>query len=262
MLENRRKAYKAVKAATVAICLHQPDGRLIPFGSGINVDPKGVVVTCKHVIEGAQVLRDSEVHRPKLPRTSQGVKSGIVLMHDIVAVFSLFRNEVLEIGIGRFEVIHGPHDSDLAVGRLRPDTALPAVKLGNSDDVFEGQLVFTCGFPLGADLQIDEPVGALFHRGIVSGIRPHYLAQRRHQLLLDISINPGNSGGPLCSEDNGELIGIINARIQDAGLPTGIGCAVPANLIRPLVERVSMIGDDQLEGMRSGIWPFDKPSKT
>lgn len=265
MKGNRKKIYEQVKAATVAICLHSPEGRLIPFGSGINVDPSGVVVTCKHVIEGAQVERNSEGNAPKLPRSEHGVQSNTIVMHDIVAVFSLFDNGKLELGIARFEVIHGPHDSDLATGRLRPDAPLAAVKLGDSDEVFEGQFVFTCGFPLGSDLQPKNPVGALFHRGIVSGVRPHYLEKPRLEFLLDMSINPGNSGGPLCSEDSGEVIGVINASVHNEGLPTGIGCAVPANLIKPLVDRVSALTDQQLEEMSKGMWPSDvtkKPNST
>lgn len=257
MNENRRKIYEQIKAATVAICLHSPEGRLIPFGSGINVDPSGAVVTCKHVIEDAQVQRDPEGSAPKFTRSKQGVESNTILMRDIVAVFSLFDKGKLELGIARFEVIHGPHDSDLAIGRLRPDTPLPAVKLGNSDEVFEGQFVFTCGFPLGSDLQPNDPVSALFHRGIISGVRPHYLERPCREFLLDMSINPGNSGGPLCSEDRGEVIGIINARVHDEGLPTGIGCAVPANLIKPFVDRVSALTGQQLEEMSKGMWPSD-----
>ena len=110
MKEDRREIYEQVKAATVAICLHSPEGSLIPFGSGINVNPSGAVVTCKHVIEDAQVQRDHEGGAPKFTRSEQGVQSNTILMHDIVAVFSLFNNGKLELGIARFEVIHGPHD--------------------------------------------------------------------------------------------------------------------------------------------------------
>ncbi|MCH8040149.1 MAG: trypsin-like peptidase domain-containing protein [Nitrospinae bacterium] len=252
MTEKRQVIYEQVKAATVAICLHYPDDRLIPFGSGFNVDPRGVVVTCKHVIEAAQVKRDAEGAAPTFPRSTHGVHSDLLQMHDIVAVFSLLDNGKVKLGIARFEVIHGSHNADLAVCRLRPDTPLPAAQLGNSDEVFEGQFVFTCGFPLGQDLQPKYPVGALFHRGIVAGVRPHYLVQPRREFLLDMSINPGNSGGPLCAEDNGQVVGVINARVPDKGLPTGIGCAVPANLAKPLVDTVSVLTDQQLEEMRKG----------
>jgi S1-C subfamily serine protease len=252
MPAKRQEVYEKVKAATVAICIRCPDGRLVPFGSGVNVDPRGVVVTCKHVIERAQVERDTRGKVPKFSRSAEGVQTGSLIMWDIVAVFSL----QFELGIASFDFIYGPQDSDLAVVRLRPDAPLPALQLGNSDEVFEGQAVFTCGFPLGSDLQPGQPVGALFHRGIVAGIRPHYLVQPRRKFLLDMSINPGNSGGPLCTEDNGHVVGIINAAIvAHEILPTGIGCAVPANLAKPHVDAVSSLTDQQLEEIREGGWP-------
>jgi S1-C subfamily serine protease len=260
MKDDRKIVYEKAKAATVAICLQFPDGRLLPFGSGVNVDQRGIIVTCKHVIEDAQIKRDSEGNAPKFPRSEQGVQSSVMPMYDIVTVFSHFNNDKIELGIARFEVLHGPHDSDLAVGLLRPDTPLPAAQIDDSDAVYEGQFAFTCGFPLGPDLQPNAPIGALFHRGIISGIRPHYLVQPRLQFLLDMSINPGNSGGPLFSEDSGKIIGIINARIQDNGIPTGIGCAIPANLVLPLVDRVSSLTDQQIEDMNKGIWPAPERS--
>lgn len=256
MSSDRKEVYLNAKGATVAICILCPDGLLVPFGSGVNVDPKGVIVTCKHVIEGAQVRRDIDGNVPLFPRTEQGVQAGLLIMRDIVAVFSLPVNDALELGIGRLEFVYGPHKSDLAIVRLSPEAPLlPAVQLGNSDKVFEGQHVFTCGFPLGSFLQPREPVGALFHRGIVAGIRPHYLVKPRREFLIDMSINSGNSGGPLCSEDDGQVIGIVNAKVASEGLPTGIGCAVPINLAKPFVDEVSSLTDQELEDIRSGKRP-------
>lgn len=254
MEAKRNEIYVKVKAATVAICFRFPDGRLVPFGSGVNVDPRGVIVTCKHVVEGAQVDTDDKgkVLVPSFPRAAQGVQAGVLIMRDMVAVFSLLIQDKLELGIASFDFIYGPHDSDLAVVRLRPDAPLPALQLGNSDEVFEGQVVFTCGFPFGSGLQPRQPVGALFHRGIVAGIRPHYLVKPRREFLLDMSINPGNSGGPLCNEDNGHVVGIVNATVAPEGLPTGIGCAVPSSLAKPFVDTVSSLTDQELEEIRNG----------
>lgn len=255
MSANRNEVYLKVKAATVAICFRCPDGRLDPVGSGVNVDPRGVVVTCKHVIEEAQVKRDDKGERPSFPRSEHGVQAGLLIMRDMVAVFSLLDQGKLELGIADFEFSYGPHNSDIAVIRLRPDAPLPALQLANSDEVYEGQVVFTCGFPFGSGLQPKQPVGALFHRGIVAGIRPHYLVKPRRQFLLDMSINPGNSGGPLCDEDNGNVVGIVNARIAPEGLPTGIGCAVPASLAKPFVDEVSSLTVQELEDIRNGGVP-------
>lgn len=258
MIRNQKEIYELVKLATVAICRIYPGGRVIPFGSGINVDPSGVVVTCKHVIEAAQVQLNPDGSAPQFQPSEEGVKSDTVKMYDIAAVFSFIDNHKLELGIARFEIIHGPHSSDLAVCRLRGEAPLPAAKLGNSDEVFEGQSIFTCGFPLGSDLQPEFPVGALFNRGVIAGIRPHYSVTPRKEFLLDISINAGNSGGPLCSDKTGEIIGVINAQVLRKNIPTGIGCAVPSRLVEPLISTVLAITDEQLKEMDLGKWPLDR----
>ena len=260
MTNKKRQVYDEVRAATVAVCLLNSTGRLVPFGSGINIDPAGIIVTCKHVIEGALVKFDGQPKESTLPRVDNGWRHSMMLpMRDMVAVFSLVEAGKLEMGIARFEIVHGLHELDIAVGRLKPEGQLPAVPLADSDEVYEGQLVFTCGFPLGPDLQPKNPVGALFHRGIIAGIRPHYLIQPRREFLLDMSINPGNSGGPLCAEDNGQVLGVVNALIQDGRSRTGIGCAVPANLVKSLVQTVSALTEQQIEEMGTGKWPSNMP---
>lgn len=249
-------------SATVAICFYTADEKLIPFGSGINVDPSGIIVTCKHVIEGALVDLESKKEVLSLPRPEKGRELSLLPMQDIVAVFSFFQNGSLEIGIARFEILHGLHDYDLAVGRLKPDTELPYLEMGDSDDIYECELVFTCGFPLGPDLQPRHPVGALFHRGIVSGIRPHAFLKPRYEFLLDMSVNPGNSGGPLCTEETGKVVGIVNALIQnDSVYNTGIGCAIPINIAQPLVKKIASLSSEHIEGIAKGIWPSNLNKK-
>lgn len=260
--DSRRKKYRNTKSATVAICLHTQDERLIPFGSGVNVDPAGIIVTCKHVIEAAQATRDESGRPPKLPRASQGVESGTLPFLDVVAVFTFEEQGLLEHGVARFKIVHGRHDLDIAVGRLKSDSPLPFVKLGDSDKLDEGDFVFTCGFPLGPTLQPTTPSGSLFCRGIVSGIRPHHLLIPRKKIIVDMNINQGNSGGPLCSEDSGLVIGIVNARMDYEGLPTGIGMAVPSNLVRPLVETVIQLSPEEVEGIAQGKWPIRAPGDT
>lgn len=240
----------------MAICFFTADEKLVPFGSGINVDPSGIIVTCKHVIEGALVNLEAKKELPTLPRPEKGQELSLLPMQDIVAVFSFYENGSLEIGIARFEILHGLHDYDLAVGRLKPNKGLPSLEMGDSDDIYECELVFTCGFPLGPALQPRHPVGALFHRGIVSGIRPHAFLKPRYEFLLDMSVNPGNSGGPLCAEESGEVVGIVNALIQNnRGQNTGIGCAIPINIAKQLVKNIASLSSEQIEGISKGIWP-------
>ena len=201
-------------------------------------------------------MRDESGRPPKLPRASHGVEYGTLPFFDVVAVFTLEKEGQLEHGIARFEFVHGRHELDIAVGRLKPDALLPFVKLGDSDKLEEGDFVFTCGFPLGPDLQPITPSGSLFYRGIVSGIRPHHLVKPRKQIILDMSINKGNSGGPLCSEESGIVVGIVDARMDYEGLPTGIGMAVPSNLVKPLIETVIQLSPDEIQGISQGKWPI------
>jgi S1-C subfamily serine protease len=250
----KQEIYDKIKSATVAVCIRFPNGELKPFGSGINVDPRGLIITCKHVIEGAQFSLYSKGTTPPFPKPSHGMQTGQIHMADLVFVFSLIVNGEVELGIARPFCMTGPQDFDLAAVLLKPDEAMPAVELGNSDDVFEGQSGFTCGFPLGENLQPGAPTGPLFHRGIISGIRPHYLIKPRDRFFLDMSINPGASGSPLCEESSGLVVGIVNARVGTD--QTGIGLAVPINLIKPFADDLLQMSIEDLEKRREN-WQLE-----
>lgn len=62
-----------------------------------------------------------------------------------------------------------------------------------------------------------------------------------------MTVNPGNSGGPLCRQRTAELVGVVNEQVidQDA-VPTGIGCAVALNIVKPVVERMTAMSADEL----------------
>jgi S1-C subfamily serine protease len=110
---------------------------------------------------------------------------------------------------------------DLAILRI-DGPPLPALELGSSDAVREGQEIAFTGFPIGAVLGL-YPVT---HRGIVSaitpiavpqpsvaGLDPRQLAALRNPypvFQLDATAYPGNSGSPVFELTHGEVIGIIN----------------------------------------------------
>lgn len=258
--KSRIDHYRSAKSATVAICIQADNNRLTPFGSGVNVDPSGIIVTCMHVVEAAQATRDKSGKPPKLPKASKGVEYRALPFLDMVTVFTFEKEDNIEHGIARFVTLHGRHDLDIAVGTLKPDAPLPFLNLADSDELDEGEVVFTCGFPLGPDLQPSTPIGSLFYRGIVSGIRPHHLIKPRKQIILDMSVNKGNSGGPLCSEDKEGVVGIVDARMDYEGLPTGIGMAVPCNLVKPLIDTIVKLSPEDLEGISQGKWPLQAPT--
>jgi S1-C subfamily serine protease len=135
-------------------------------------------------------------------------------------------------------------------------TRLPALELGDSDTVREGQDIAFTGFPLGMALGL-YPVT---HRGTVSAITPAAPPSARANQLnaakikrlrngfdafqLDATAYPGNSGSPVFELGSGRVIGVINSVViketREAALaqPSGITYAIPARYIKPLLDGV------------------------
>lgn len=144
-------------------------------------------------------------------------------------------------------------EHDLALLRI-DGPPLPALPLGDSERVREGQAIAFSGFPLGGALGF-APVT---HRGIISSITPVALPQGNAQQLRDAAIRrlrsgafpifqldatayPGNSGGPLFDPATGEVLGIVSMAFikstREAALekPSGISYAIPARHLADLV---------------------------
>lgn len=144
---------------------------------------------------------------------------------------------------------------DLALLRFSGEPA-PALTLGDSDAVKEGQSVAFTGFPIGGALGF-SPVT---HRGMISSITPIVLPAANDQRLsarsirsvrdgafdifqLDGTAYPGNSGGPVFDPDSGAVIAVINmvfvrgSRETALSQPSGITYAIPAKYIGPLLQR-------------------------
>jgi S1-C subfamily serine protease len=148
-------------------------------------------------------------------------------------------------------------EHDLALLRIT-GPALPALTLGASDTVREGQAVAFSGFPIGGALGF-SPVT---HRGIISSITPIAIPIGNAIQLKDKSIRslrsgafpifqldgtayPGNSGGPLFDPDSGEVLGVINMvfvkSTKESVLekPSGISYAIPSTHLFGLLKRAS-----------------------
>src|SRR2546426_1642604 len=163
------------------------------LGSGVLVDPKGYIVTNRHVVEKADRIR------VKLQDDPPGV------LHDA-------------------KVIGTDQETDLAVIKINVDRALPTAKLGNSDSMQVGDWVLAVGSPFG----LQETVTA----GIVSAKGRCIVPNRQFQsfIMPYAAINPGNSGGPLVNM-SGEVIGINTAILTDTNAYAGVGFALPSNTV-------------------------------
>lgn len=196
------KVSKSVVNIASVRMLHDQLFRVFPVegvGSGVIIDEKGYILTNNHVIDDAERL--------KVTLTDGRVLKGRVAGSDEV--------------------------TDLAVLKVESDQPLPAVQLGNSDDLKAGQIVLAIGNPFGLT------GGPAVTAGIVSSLNRSI--QTRNGVLeliqTDAAINPGNSGGPLVNT-KGEVIAINTANMPYA---QGIGFAVPANtaksILRELIEK-------------------------
>jgi serine protease Do len=171
------------------------------LGSGVIVDPKGYILTNRHVIEKADRIR---VKLQDDPSGSVG--------HDA-------------------KVIGSDQETDLAVIKIDVDKQLPVAKLGNSDSMQVGDWVLAIGSPFG----LQETVTA----GIVSAKGRDIVPNRQFQSFIqtDAAINPGNSGGPLVNMA-GEVIGINTAILTDTNAYAGVGFAMPSLTIRDVYNQL------------------------
>jgi Do/DeqQ family serine protease len=119
--------------------------------------------------------------------------------------------------------------SDLAVLKIEAGGPLPVLPIETRDDVQVGDLVLAIGDPFG--------VGQTVTNGIVSGLARTEVGASDFGVYIqtDAAINPGNSGGPLVDMD-GNLIGVNTFIVSRSGSSSGVGFAIPAALVRRVVE--------------------------
>ena len=123
-------------------------------------------------------------------------------------------------------------DPKTDVALLKIDgTDLPVVPLGNSDRARVGDIVLAIGNPFG--------IGQTVTMGIISATgRSHVgIVDYENFIQTDAAINPGNSGGALV-DIAGNLVGINTAIISRTGGYQGIGFAVPANIVKAVMDAI------------------------
>lgn len=125
-------------------------------------------------------------------------------------------------------------DSDIAVLKIKSDQPLPAIQMGNSDEIMIGESVIAIGNPFGFSHTVTTGVVSAVNRSIKTAERVF------HEFIqTDASINPGNSGGPLLNID-GELIGVNTAIYAEA---RGIGFATPINRAKRIISDLINYGE-------------------
>jgi S1-C subfamily serine protease len=101
---------------------------------------------------------------------------------------------------------------------LKADISLPSVKLGDSDELIEGEKLVSITSPGGAKNMIDE---CLFSGN----------AADNHFSVSESAIAPGSSGGGVFNY-NSEVIGMaVTSGYENAGL-------IPINNIKPILKNI------------------------
>ena len=165
------------------------------LGSGVVVSADGYILTNHHVIDDAEAIQ-----------------------------VDLTDGRTLDA-----KLVGSDRASDLAVLKIDASN-LHALKLGDSDAVQVGDVVLAVGNPLG--------IGQTVTMGIVSakGRSTAGVGDGSYEdfLQTDAAINQGNSGGALVNT-KGDLIGINSQILSPSGGNIGIGFAIPANMVRDVM---------------------------
>ncbi len=138
--------------------------------------------------------------------------------------------------------------TDLAVIKIE-GTNLPNIPIGDSSALRPGQTVLAFGNPFGFRFTVT--------RGIVSALnRPNPYSDDPHKpgqfIQTDAAINPGNSGGPLVNA-HGEVVGINTFLISPSGSFSGMGFAIPTQIVTPVVDSLVRYGKVEHAHMGVGI---------
>ena len=180
-------------------------------GSGFVWDAAGHVVTNFHVLAGARSVEVSLDAGKPIPAT----------------------------------VVGFAQDYDLAVVKLaQVPRGLKPIPLGTSRDLRIGQTVYAIGNPFGLSRTLTT--------GIVSALDRHLPTSEYREIAgaiqTDAAINPGNSGGPLL-DSAGRLIGVNTAIRSPSGGSSGVGFAIPADLVNRIVPQLIARGKASLPGI-------------
>lgn len=177
----------------------QPTERVMSsLGSGVIVNPEGLIVTNNHVVKGRG---ETEIRVALSDRREYDAK-----------------------------VISKDEKADIAVLKIEGgDGKFPYLQFDDSDRLEVGDLVLAIGNPFG--------VGQTVTSGIISALSRSEMAESDSQVFIqtDAAINPGNSGGALI-DMSGRLIGINTMIYSQSGGSVGIGFAIPSNLVRLYAE--------------------------
>ncbi|HCC43552.1 MAG TPA: serine peptidase, partial [Gammaproteobacteria bacterium] len=196
----------------------QPDRNERPgIGSGFIIEASGYILTNNHVVENADEI--------------------IVALAD--------RRERVATVVGT------DPQSDLALLKI-DEKNLPAVEIGDSDNLQAGQWVIAIGSPFDFEMSVTAGIVSATGRSL-QGEGANYVPF----IQTDVAINPGNSGGPLIDLD-GKVVGINSQIFTRSGGYMGLSFAIPIDVAMEVVAQLKEKGSVSRGWLGVLIQPVDR----
>ncbi|MDR0396240.1 MAG: trypsin-like peptidase domain-containing protein [Oscillospiraceae bacterium] len=227
-------------------------------------------------VVSVNVVQRASFQRGRVYQSAQShlMGSGVIVRVDGNIRYVLTNNHVVE-GAASYsitaqgeeypaELVASDATTDLAVLKVSDaNLTLPAVPLGDSDEVEVGEWVMVIGTPL------DESLTSTLTVGVVSGLNREVSIPgantSTNMIQTDAAVNNGNSGGAMFNT-RGELIGIPSIKLSSSRMfgsgasIEGIGYAIPVNTVKTVVP--DLIQYQQVIRPRIGVTITDTDSDT
>jgi len=176
---------------------YRGDNTYTGFGSGVIISNDGYIVTNNHVVEGAGRV-------------------------------NVTLNNKREYDA---EIIGTDPSTDLALLKI-DGSDIPFITIGNSDNTKIGEWVLAVGNPFNLTSTVTAGIISAKARNINILGTPGAIETF---IQTDAAVNMGNSGGALVNM-NGELVGINAAIASNTGSYAGYSFAIPANIVKKVVD--------------------------
>jgi 2-alkenal reductase len=201
--EHLAELYETTVQSVVFIVTGTIQG--VGSGSGFVWDEDGHIVTNYHVIQGANEL-----------------------------VVKFFNGREYRADIVAFDPA-----ADLAVIKLIDvEHELVPIAIGNSSELRPGETAIALGNPFGEEFTMTTGIVSAVTRTLDSGFSSYSIPS---VIQTDAAINPGNSGGPLL-DMNGAVIGVNTQIKSETRQSSGVGFAVPVDLVKRVVPSLIEFG--------------------
>jgi serine protease Do len=187
------------------------------LGSGVIISPDGYILTANHVVQGSS---------------------------DVQVAIADGKKEFTA------KIVGTDPPTDVAVLKIDAKD-LPAITLGDSDQLEVGDVLLAIGNPFGIGQTVTMGIVSATGRG---GLGINGNNGYENFIQTDAAINEGNSGGALVDAE-GRLVGINTAILSPSGGNDGIGFAVPIDMARSVMER--LINGGKVTRGYIGIFPQD-----